>query len=80
MIYRGPTFHAVVRFGALPLGPLPAPFPPSPASNLSLLITVVFLCFAGPAYWRKRGEEVVTYLMSIVVVATLAWRNLRSNI
>ncbi len=52
MIYRGPGFFAVVWFGrlhALPLPPLPSE---------SCLSFSVFLCVAGGAYGREKGEGV----------------------
>ncbi len=51
MIYWGPGILAVVWFGSSKSQPPPPP-------SISCLSISVFLCVAGRAYWRKRGEEV----------------------
>jgi hypothetical protein len=50
MIYRAPSFLAVVWFGSSPT-PFPIPFP-----SASCLSFSVFLCVAGRACWRERGR------------------------
>ncbi len=48
MIYRIPSFLAVVWFGSTPA--------PSPLFRQQIVSFSVFLCVAGPAYWREGGE------------------------
>jgi len=48
MIYRGPSFLAVVRFSSTPTPSLPLP-------SANCLFFLVILCIAGPAYCWERG-------------------------
>jgi hypothetical protein len=78
MIYRWPCFLAVVWFGSSP----------TPFLVTSCLSFSIFLCVAGRAYWRERGERgwrrsqiirgreslVLSKNYSILFVAVGLWR------